>query len=181
MKTEIFKNYDEFLKRKDKDINGVSDGFAKSNPNYEEMNPTNKGCYDCSDCSGCYRCYDCSDCSGRYRCYYCSDKSEANKQVKIPTLENIHGKILEAVSKENALDMSDWHVCDSTHCRAGWVVHLAGEKGYYIEKKSSTLFAAMQIYKESSNIKVSPARFFESNEIAMKDIERCAKLEQKES
>ncbi len=73
--------------------------------------------------------------------------------------------------------MGSWHTCDTTHCRAGWVVHLAGEEGCKLEKRTSTLFAAMQIYKKSSGIKVSPTRFFESNEVAMKDIKRCAELE----
>jgi hypothetical protein len=36
----------------------------------------------------------------------------------------------------------------------------------------------MQIYKASSPIRVSPPRFYETNEIALADIERCAKEEQ---
>lgn len=76
--------------------------------------------------------------------------------------------------------MKNWHTCDSTHCRAGWVVHLAGEQGYALEKQTDTCFAAMMIYKKSSPIRVSPVRFFESNEVAMQDIERCAKLERDE-
>ena len=77
----------------------------------------------------------------------------------------------------DALNMSDWHTCDTTHCRAGWVVFLSGEDGKKLEAKTSTLFAAMQIYKASSNIKVSPTRFFEDNKKAMSDMERCAKEE----
>ena len=73
--------------------------------------------------------------------------------------------------------MDTWHTCDTTHCRAGWVVHLAGSAGYELESKSSTEFAAMMIYKESSPIKVSPVRFYENSEKAMKDIERCAQEE----
>jgi hypothetical protein len=73
--------------------------------------------------------------------------------------------------------MSDWHTCNTTHCRAGWVVHLAGEKGYALEKETSTLFAAMQIYKASSDIRVSPTRFYESNEQGIADMKRCAEIE----
>jgi len=73
--------------------------------------------------------------------------------------------------------MGSWHACDTTHCRAGWVVHLAGEAGYELERRTSPLFAAMQIYHASSPIKVSPPRFFESNEIAMADMRRCAEEE----
>jgi hypothetical protein len=73
--------------------------------------------------------------------------------------------------------MSDWHTCDTSHCRAGWVVRLAGKEGYELENKTSTQFAAMQIYKVSSPIKVSPPRFFETDEVAMEDIKRCAEEE----
>jgi hypothetical protein len=73
--------------------------------------------------------------------------------------------------------MSSWHTCDTTHCRAGWVVTLAGIAGKELEEKTSTAFAAMQIYKESSSIKVSPPRFHESDETAMADIIRCAEEE----
>ncbi len=73
--------------------------------------------------------------------------------------------------------MSKWHTCNTTHCRAGWVVTLAGEKGKELEEKTSTLFAAMMIYKASSPIRVSPTRFFEKNDVAMADIKKCAELE----
>lgn len=46
-----------------------------------------------------------------------------------------------------------------------------------LEAKTSTLFAAMQIYKASSSIRVAPTRFFGQNEIALADIKRCAELE----
>lgn len=73
--------------------------------------------------------------------------------------------------------MDDWHTCDTTHCRAGWVVHLAGEKGYALEKATSCEFAAMQIYKASSDIKISCAEYYRSNEEAMNNIKECAALE----
>ncbi|APZ82918.1 hypothetical protein [Flavobacterium phage FL-1] len=64
------------------------------------------------------------------------------------------------------------------NCRAGWVVQLAGKAGKELELKTSTLFAAQQIYfKSCPKINVSPTRFYESNEIALKDMERCAKEE----
>ncbi len=73
--------------------------------------------------------------------------------------------------------MDAWHASRMTHCRGGWVIHLAGKEGKELENKTSSEFAAMAIYSKSSEIKVSPTRFYEPNEIAMKDIERCAKLE----
>jgi hypothetical protein len=96
---------------------------------------------------------------------------------KIPVIENIHQKVLEAASAPNALNMGYWHTCDTTHCRAGWVEHLAGEAGKILAAKTSTLFAAMQIYKASSPIEVAPTRFFETNDQAMTDMERCANEE----
>ena len=95
----------------------------------------------------------------------------------IPIIENIHQKVLEATSKEGALNMDDWHTCDTTHCRAGWVVFLAGKEGKDLESQTSTEFAAIQIYKKSSDIRVSPNKFYIKNEASMEDIKRCAKEE----
>jgi hypothetical protein len=74
--------------------------------------------------------------------------------------------------------MSDWHTCDTTHCRAGWVIFLAGKDGKELEKKLGTPLAASKIYKSSSDIEVRWAlRFFDNNERAMADMKRCAELE----
>lgn len=101
MTTKIYKSYSEFIAREDRDDNGVSEDFAKENPDYEKANET------------------------------------------------------------------------------GWVEVLAGKEGAALAKKTSTLFAAMMIYKKSSPIRVSPVRFFESNEVAMADMKRCADEEAK--
>jgi hypothetical protein len=95
----------------------------------------------------------------------------------IPVIPNIHASVLTAVQGKGALDMSAWHTCKTTHCRAGWVVTLAGEAGNELEKRTSTLFAAMRICKESSSVRVSPVRFFDDNAKAMEDIQRCAQEE----
>ena len=95
----------------------------------------------------------------------------------VPKIESIHQTVLRAVEAPNALNMKDWHTCVTTHCRAGWVVTIAGEKGKALEAASSTQFAAMQIYKASSGIRVSPVRFFETDVVAMADMRRCAELE----
>jgi len=57
-------------------------------------------------------------------------------------------------------------------------VILAGEQGRELESATSTLFAAMQIYK-ASGYEISPCRFFDSDEDAMADMKRLAELEQK--
>jgi hypothetical protein len=88
-------------------------------------------------------------------------------------IEGIHQKVYEAASKPGCLVMDSWHSCETTHCRAGWVVHLAGEAGYALEKKTSPLFAALQIYK-ASGYPISPVRFFDSNEKALEDMKKLA-------
>ena len=69
--------------------------------------------------------------------------------------------------------MESWHTCGTTHCRGGWVVTLAGEAGKELAEATSTLFAAVQIYK-ASGYKISPVRFFDDNETAMADMKRLA-------
>ena len=92
-------------------------------------------------------------------------------------IEGIHQKLYAAVSQPSALDMGQWHACETTHCRAGWVVHLAGEAGYELERRTSNLFAAQQIYK-ASGYEISPARFYDSNEDALADMKRLAEVVQ---
>ena len=93
-------------------------------------------------------------------------------------IERIHSRVFEAASQPSALNMSDWRTCETTHCRAGWVVHLAGEAGKRLEDRTSTLFAAMQIYKASDPVnRVAPTRFYESNEAALEDMRRLAEIE----
>ncbi len=105
-------------------------------------------------------------------------KGEVAPSSVIPTIENIHQRVLEAVTADpKALDMSTWHKCETTHCRAGWVVQLAGEAGRALEAFHDTPLAAYLIYKASSPLKVSPPRFYEDNETALADIRRLAALE----
>ena len=88
----------------------------------------------------------------------------------MPVIENIHQKVYEAASRPNALNMGDWHTCETTHCRFGWVEHLAGPAGAELAKKTSVLFAGMQIYNASSDIKVSPVMAFVDNHTSMEDM-----------
>ena len=106
-------------------------------------------CRSCRSCSNCRSCSYCSYCSNCSDCLDCSEKHNTSENLNIPTIKKIHQKVLTAVSKEGALNMSDWHSdCGTTHCRAGWVVVLAGEEGLKLEKQTSTEFAAKQIYKK---------------------------------
>ncbi|WP_186079369.1 hypothetical protein [Burkholderia gladioli] len=80
------------------------------------------------------------------------------------------------MSQPNALDMGTWHSCETTHCRAGWVVHEAGEAGYALEKFHNTELAAMLIYR-ASGYKINPARFYDDSATALADMKRLAEGE----
>ena len=55
---------------------------------------------------------------------------------------------------------------------------MAGEAGYALERFFDTPLAAMKIMDASSSLpKVSPVRFYETNDEAMADIKRMAELE----
>lgn len=178
MKTKIFKNYKDFLRREDKSINGVSPKFAKNHPSFEENNESNVGCWCCYRCDTCYGCKGCND------CYQCSGLVDGNEQYGpvaknfiVPLIKNIHQAVFAAASAPNALDQSEWHYCDSTHCRGGWVTTLAGLEGRMLEEQTSPSFAAMQIYKASSTIHVAKKVFYFNNKESLKDMRRCAELE----
>ena len=66
-----------------------------------------------------------------------------------PVIPNIHQAVYAAASQPNALNMRDWHTCETTHCRAGWVVMLAGKEGKALEEKIGTPAAASLIYLAS--------------------------------
>lgn len=57
--TRIFENYNAFINRVDKTVNGVSPEFAIFYPNWQQMNETNKGCWNCVNCTFCENCTHC--------------------------------------------------------------------------------------------------------------------------
>jgi len=69
--------------------------------------------------------------------------------------------------------MQDWHTCNTTHCRAGWVVTLAGKEGLELEEYFNTALAAQLIYRESG-YRINPAKFYGSNDEAMADMKKLA-------
>jgi hypothetical protein len=89
-------------------------------------------------------------------------------------IEGIHQKVYAAASVPGALDMGDWHVCDTTHCRAGWVVHLAGDGGRALEWMMGTPAAAAMIYMASDPTLEKVPDFYCSNEEALSDMKRLA-------
>ena len=91
-----------------------------------------------------------------------------------PIIADIDRVILSEIEADgNALEMNNYHVCKTTHCRAGWAIHKAGEAGYALERSVGPWLAGALIYKASRPDRPVPD-FFATNEEAMADIRRCA-------
>ncbi len=132
-------------------------------------------CINCSRCSGCSRCSDCSDLNNASPV-----EADATSPLvpTVPIIENLHKKLYDAVTQPDALNMDGWHTCEKTHCRARWVVTLAGAEGKALERFFDPLLAAMKIYDASCpDYKINPARFFDSNEDALDDMRKLAEQE----
>jgi hypothetical protein len=95
------------------------------------------------------------------------------RHPEVPVVEHLDAKVLQAVQTPgNTLEMGDWHTCNTTHCRGGWAVHLAGKAGYELEATlGSAELAARAIYRASTG---RVPHFFATNERAMENIRRCA-------
>jgi len=92
----------------------------------------------------------------------------------VPIIEDIHKKVYEAASQPDALNMDDWHTCETTHCRAGWVISLAGEAGQELGNKIGINAAAALIYQKSDpELEIVPD-WFATNEDALADMKKLA-------
>ena len=94
----------------------------------------------------------------------------------IPKIKNIHSKVYRAAARKNALDMGLWHACETTHCRAGWVIHLAGKAGYDLERFCGPHYAALLIYRESG-YEIDTETFYYKKDFALEDMKRLAATE----
>jgi hypothetical protein len=103
-----------------------------------------------------------------------ADLRSADLGDDIPIIENIDKRILSACTSEGCkLDMSAWHTCKTTHCRAGWAIALAGNAGMALEAKLGSACAGSLIYAKSRPDKRIP-NFYASDEDAMADLIACA-------
>ncbi len=94
------------------------------------------------------------------------------RNPNVPVIHAIDRRILCAIEAGGVLDMSRWHGCGTTHCRAGWAITLAGEAGAQLESEHGPNRAGRMIYRASAGY---APHFFASNEAAMQDIrERAA-------
>ena len=90
-----------------------------------------------------------------------------------PAIPDIHKAVHAAASQPGALNMSTWH-CGTTHCRAGWVVTLAGEAGADLERRIGTSAAAALIYLKSDPALERIPDFYCDNKTALADMKRLA-------
>ena len=105
-----------------------------------------------------------------------ADLSGAYWGVPIPTVPHLDAAILDAIGEDpTRLNMRNWHTCETTHCRAGWAVTLAGDAGRALEAKTSPYLAGRLIY-EASRPGVPCPNFFASDDDALADITRCASV-----
>ena len=91
-----------------------------------------------------------------------------------PVIARIDAAIVAAIRAEGCLlEMYAWHKCETTHCRAGWAVHLAGDAGHALEQQYGTSVAGALIYAASRPDKPVP-NWHVTNEEAMADLIKCA-------
>jgi hypothetical protein len=57
-----------------------------------------------------------------------------------------------ALASPESLDMSTWHACETTHCLAGWAVHLSGSAGYALESITSTSVAGAMLMPSAAHL-----------------------------
>ncbi len=96
---------------------------------------------------------------------------------KVPDL---HTKMLAAI-EAGGLEMGSWHTCETTHCRAGWAITLAGNVGKYMESQLGPAAAGAFITLASCPWMEKVPNFYASNETALADIKKCAEREQQEA
>jgi hypothetical protein len=153
------------------------------------------GCIDCSeviDCSYCTKCSECNSCnkctgslylSKCTECVNCIDESNCielkdspeNNWFIVPRIDNIHTKIYDSV--RNQINRKQPFNCETPYCRAEWAIYFGGIRAKELEQKTSTIFAAMMVYKYSSQVPVNPSYYLLTPEQNFSDIESCSKGE----
>jgi hypothetical protein len=94
------------------------------------------------------------------------------RHPEIPVVERLDAKILDAITVGGGkLDMGRWHSCETTHCRAGWAITLAGDAGRKLEEEHGPQRAGAMIYRASTG---RAPFFFAKDAVALEDIRKCA-------
>ena len=89
----------------------------------------------------------------------------------VPVVPDIDATILRRLKEGGTLEMHRWHGpddhwCGTTHCRAGWAIHEAGEAGHELEEKYGPATAGALIYAASRPGKPVP-NFYATEEAAL--------------
>jgi hypothetical protein len=70
--------------------------------------------------------------------------------------------VAQAALQPDALEMRSWHTCGTTHCIAGWAIHLAGEPGRIMESMMGSEVAGLLLLGTDAH-----RHFHDSNEKAL--------------
>jgi len=96
----------------------------------------------------------------------------------VPVLDDIHRKVYEAARVDGALDMTRWHACETTHCRAGWVNHLAGARGLEVMNEPNVVAHLIYLASDPEHFSGKDSEplpdFYTNNDEALRDMARLA-------
>ncbi len=108
------------------------------------------------------------------------DKETIEKFIKdftVPSIPDLDSQLLDILRESGKkLDMANVHVCDTTHCRAGWYCHFTAE-GKRLEAQLGWWLAGLLLYRAAHPDRDDVPNFFGGNAEAMESIESSAALE----
>ena len=72
--------------------------------------------------------------------------------------ERIAAVAESALANESSLNMLTWHSCETSHCLAGWAIHLAGDEGARLEAEYGPQVAGLLLLGAEAH-----AHFFDND------------------
>jgi hypothetical protein len=99
---------------------------------------------------------------------------------RLASVPSLHRRMLAAIEAGGTLDMGAWHDsgCQTTHCRAGWSIRLAGPAGEMLEACLGPATAGALIHLASCpQLDGKVPDFYCGDEDALEDIKRLAAME----
>lgn len=91
----------------------------------------------------------------------------------IPVVPAIDAQIVAAIEAGGRLETAAWHTSETTHCRAGWAIKLAGPAGEALEDGLGAAIAGSFIYA-ASRPGVPIPDFYASNSEVLADLQAAA-------
>ena len=85
--------------------------------------------------------------------------------------EGLLEKVAHHALNDGALDMENWHTCETTHCIAGWACHLA-VNGKKLEEEFGTQIAGLLLLGVEAH-----SHFFDSDDDARKYLQSVIEKE----